>query len=115
MKILIGGWFTLPRLGREEFMYLMRTGVKYDKAMGFRLDSETDLESAVRTIRLAIGEDVELTVRCLICGKEACGGCPYAGACDRKKVSSMCLCSEHSPEKGVYDLYVKALSSTFSS
>ncbi len=112
MKVLVGGWFTLPRLGREDFMLLMRQGVKYDKSMGFKMDSETDLESAVRTIRSAIQEEVELTVRCLVCGKEACGGCPYSEVCDRRKVSSMCLCEDHSPEKGVYGLYVKALAGT---
>jgi hypothetical protein len=112
MRVLIGGWFTLPRLGREEFLLLMKQGVTYDRAMGFKMDSGTDLELAVRTIRSAIGEEVELTVRCFLCGREACEGCPYLEACDRRKVSSMCLCSDHAPEKGVYDLYAKAVSGT---
>ena len=115
MKILIGGWFTLPRLGRDEFLLLMRQGVKYDKTMGFKMDAETDLESAVRAISSAVGEEVELTVRCLVCGKEACSGCPYLTLCDRRRVSSLCLCSEHGPEKGNYELYVTAFSETNSS
>jgi len=112
LRILIGGWFALPRLGREDFSLLMRQGVRYDKALGFKMDAETDLESAVRTIRSAVGEDIELTVRCFVCGRESCEGCAYAKVCDRKKVSSMCLCAEHGPETGVYDLYVKALTET---
>ncbi len=112
MRILIGGWFTLPRLGREDFMLLMKQGVTYDKAMGFKMDAGTDLESAVRTIRSAVGEDIELTVRCFVCGKESCEGCYYSKVCDRRKVSSMCLCADHSPEKGIFDLYVKTLSET---
>jgi hypothetical protein len=115
MKILIGGWFTLPRLGREEFSLLMRQGVRYDKSMGFRMDAETDLESAVRTIRAAVGEEIELTVRCFVCGKEACAGCPYLDVCDRRKVSSLCLCAEHGPETSVYGLYKKALADSIAS
>jgi hypothetical protein len=110
LRILIGGWFTLPRLGTEEFSRLMKQGVKYDRVMGFKMGAETDLESAVRTIKSAVGEEVELMVRCFICGKEACDGCSYLKMCDKRKVSSLCLCAEHSPEKGVYDLYVKAVS-----
>jgi len=93
-------------------MVLMKQGVTYDRALGFKMDAATDLESAVRTIRSAVGEDVELTVRCFIRGKESCEGCFYAKVCDRRKVSSMCLCAEHGPEKGVFDLYAKTLSET---
>ncbi len=115
MKVLVGGWFTLPRLGREEFLFLMRQGVKYDRALGFRIEPGTDLDAAVRAIRLATGEEVELTLRCFVCGKESCGGCPYVEVCDRRRVSSMCLCADHGPEKGVYADYVRALSETLAS
>jgi hypothetical protein len=115
MRILIGGWFTLPRLGREEFSLLMRQGVRYDKSLGFRMDSATDLEQAVRTIRSATGEEVELTVRCFVCGKESCQDCAYLAICDKRKVSSMCLCGEHAPGNDVYELYVKALAETMTS
>jgi len=109
-KVLVGGWFTLPRLSREDFSLLMRQGVKYDREMGFRIEPETDLESAVRTIRSAVGEEVSLVLRCFVCGRDACDGCPYLETCDRTKVSSMCLCGEHSPETDAYPLYVKAAS-----
>ncbi len=41
------------------------------------------------------------------CGEEACPGCPYVETCDRRKVSPLCLCEKHAPEKGVYELYQK--------
>jgi hypothetical protein len=110
VKVLIGSWFNLPRLGRDEFTLLMRQGVKYDRAMGFKMDGDTDLDSALRTIRSATGEEVELAVRCFLCGREACSSCPYLGACDRRRVSSLCLCADHALEKGVYELYVEAVS-----
>ena len=107
MKITIGDWFTLPRLGSEVFSALMKQGVAYDKRRGFRLDSATDIALAARTIGSALGEEVELVVECFICGEQACPGCPYVEVCDRRAVSPQCLCERHAPEKGVYGLYVE--------
>jgi hypothetical protein len=115
MKILIGGWFKLPRLGTDVFSALVRgQGVRYDKELGFKLDAASDVEAAARTISAALGEEVELSVRCYICGNEACPGCPYLDDCDRRRVSPSCLCAEHGPEKGVYLLYQKTFSDNFS-
>jgi hypothetical protein len=106
-KVLVGGWFDLPRLGTEVFSALVRReGVVYDKSMGFKFDAGTDLAAAVRTLRSA-GVEVELTLRCFVCGKPACEGCPYSESCDRTKVSTLCLCGEHAPEKSVFWLYSK--------
>jgi intein/homing endonuclease len=66
-RIVVGGWFDLPRLGTEVFSTLVRKqGVVYDKSMGFKFDSGTDLKGAVRTLRSA-GVEVELTLRCFVC------------------------------------------------
>jgi hypothetical protein len=107
LRILVGGWFSLPRLGRDAFALLMKQGVVYDKDMGFKLDSATDLQAAVRTLAAATGEKVELVLRCFLCGREACDGCPYFSSCDRAAFSSLCLCAEHGPEKSVYGAYSK--------
>lgn len=96
MKIVLGSWFGLPRLGTAAFSSLMKQGVQYDKALGFKIDSATDVGAAVRTLSSALGEEVEVNLRCLVCGVEACPGCPYATFCDRTKVSSFCLCEKHS-------------------
>ena len=105
MKIVMGEWFNLPRLGSDAFSALMKQGVAYDKKKGFRFDGATDTDQAARTIGSAIGDEVELSLRCFICGSEACPGCPYIEVCDRRKVSPLCLCGMHSPEKDVYGLY----------
>jgi len=108
MKVLLGSWFTLPRLGTAAFSALMKQGVKYDRALGFRLDVDTDLGSAMTTLRSALGEDVELDLRCIECGKDACPGCRYSSMCDRAKVSSLCLCAEHSSGADAFDTYRRA-------
>lgn len=110
MRILVGAWFSLPRLGRDAFALLMRHGVIYDRDMGFKFDSGTDLQAAVSTLGAATGEEVELTLRCFLCGRESCIGCPYFPSCDRSAYSTFCLCSEHSPDKSVFDLYSKTFS-----
>jgi hypothetical protein len=96
VKITVGSWFRLPRLGKEAFASLMKYGVTYDKTMGFRIDHQADIESVVRIISSAIDEEIELSVSCLVCGKEACLKCPYQDVCDRSKVSTFCLCDVHS-------------------
>jgi hypothetical protein len=106
-RVVMGGWFDLPRLGTEAWSTLVRKqGVVYDKSTGFKFDAGTDLQGAVRTLRSA-GVEVELTLRCWICGKEACPGCPYLSSCDRTSVSGFCLCADHAPEKSVFGEYTK--------
>jgi hypothetical protein len=109
MKVLLGAWFTLPRLGTASFSSLMKQGVVYDKALGFKMDSTTDVGGAIRTLRSALGEEIELSLRCLVCGKEACPGCPYSGVCDRSRVSPICLCGEHSTGADAFEVYQKTL------
>jgi hypothetical protein len=74
--------------------------------MGFKFDSGTDLQAAVGTLRSA-GVEVELVLRCYICGQESCSGCPYLSSCDRTRVSTFCLCGDHAPEKSVFGAYTK--------
>jgi hypothetical protein len=106
-RILVGGWFALPVVGRDVFSLLIKQGVAYDKTMGFKLDSGTDIRAAVRTISSATGDEVELTLRCFICGREACLECPYRSSCDRAACSTFCLCADHAPEGAVFDTYSK--------
>jgi hypothetical protein len=112
MKLLLGAWFTLPRLGTAAFSSLMKAGVQYDRALGFKVDAATDIASAVKTLSSALGEDVELNLRCLVCGKEACPGCSYLAICDRTKVSPICLCAEHSSGPDAFEVYEKTFAET---
>lgn len=114
MRILLGGWFTLPRLGTTAFSALMKQHVKYDKSLGFKLDIDTDVVGAIRTLESALGEEVELTLRCAVCGKEACPGCRYLSFCDRTKVSSLCLCLEHSSGYETFQAYTRAYADSLS-
>jgi hypothetical protein len=107
MKVVIGNWFNLPRLGTDVFSALMKAGVKYEKGMGFMLAAETDIGAASRTIEKATGESVELSVRCFVCAREACPSCSLRAICDRRTVSPACLCEEHFLADDAYEVYVK--------
>ena len=109
MKILVDSWFTLPRLGGSSFSSLMKAGVKYDKSLGFKIDAGTDIAGTLSTLKAALGEDVELDLRCFICGKEACPGCAYAEVCDRSRVSPVCLCAEHFSGVDAFEVYQKTM------
>jgi hypothetical protein len=112
MKVLLGAWFTLPRLGTTSFSSLMKQGVEYDRALGFKMGAGTDVGAALRTLRSALGEDVELNLRCVVCGVEACPGCSYSSFCDRSKVSPICLCAEHSSGIDAFEVYQKTFAAT---
>lgn len=114
MRILLGAWFTLPRLGTAVFSSLMKQQVKYDRALGFKLDVDTDLGGAITTLESALGEEIELILRCSVCGKESCPGCRYLGICDRTKVSPLCLCLEHSSGADAFETYAKVYAQSLS-
>jgi hypothetical protein len=96
MRIVVGSWFKLQFLGKDAFSSLMRAGVKYKSGSGFMITEETDIKQAVSIIESATSEEVEVFLRCFICGREACAGCPFLENCDRTSVSTNCLCNEHS-------------------
>jgi hypothetical protein len=112
MRILVNSWFALPRLGTASFASLMKQGVKYDKSLGFKIDSETDIPGAMKTLRSALGEEVELNLRCIICGKESCPGCSYIQSCDRTRVSPFCLCADHFSAIDSFETYQKTIEET---
>jgi hypothetical protein len=109
VKVMLDSWFSLPRLGTAHFSALMKQGVKYDKDLGFKIDSATDVPGAMGTLRSALGEEVDLTLRCFVCGREACPGCSYSASCDRTKVSPVCLCADHFSGSDSFETYEKTV------
>jgi hypothetical protein len=84
----------------------MKLGVTYEKGMGFKLDSNTNIEAAVRVLNEVLAEEVELSLPCYVCGIEACPECPYLEDCDRRRVSPLCLCEKHATGESAYQVYV---------
>ena len=102
IKIRLGKWIRLPRLGSNAFKDLMRSGVKYEGGRGFLIDTSADLKKVRYIISGALnGAPVEFIFNCMVCGKEtSCRECKYRGICSIEDVSHACLCEECAESKG---------------
>jgi len=107
MRLVVDEWFSLPRLGTDVFMKLVREArLQYEKGKGFRATASTDLVSAISMLEPVLGEKLEIEVRCFICGAPAnCPRCAYSSVCDRRKVSPRCICETCKEGKETFALY----------
>lgn len=94
-------WFPLPRLGTEFFGELRKARVSYDSKLGFKLTSETDVQSVLSTLSRALDEDYELETSCFICDG------PIG---DGVKAGSI-LCSSCAVSEDAYVLYTMKFAS----
>lgn len=100
IKILLGDWFNLPRVGPDVFSKLMRQArLKYDRQKRmFMVQPETNVTVLTAILKEALKDDVVIELSCFVCGKSAgCSECEFLDVCDRTTVSSQCIC------KGCYD------------
>jgi len=99
IEIIPNERFRLPRLDREVFAALMRSGVKYDHDKGFMVDDRTNLKNALDLIGTALSETVTVAttlseIKCFTCREKIdCKSCTYFDICPRD--SKFCLCESH--------------------
>jgi hypothetical protein len=113
IKIVVGDWFHLPRLGKEVFVKLMKNArLRYDAQKGFIVESNTDLATVVSTLKSALGENIEVVLKCIVCGTPVeCELCTYDQACDRRTVSRKCICNGCQTGGDAYTVYATTLAS----
>jgi hypothetical protein len=110
-RIPLDTWVNLPRLGKEAFKELMKTGVEYTTGKGFFIRSSIDLRGAKQVIAAAVGGGVFFVFRCYICGSEAsCADCSYRAVCSVEQVGGRCICLKCAKED--LGTYTKKWSST---
>jgi len=111
IKVSLSKGFTLPRLGKEAFAKLMRSGVEYDKASGlFIIKDASKIDSIVAIIRESTNDTISIELQCVLCGKDArCYECEFSNGCDRLHVSNKCICKD-CMLKG-YDNYIEHIRS----
>jgi len=99
IEITPNEWFRLPRLDREVFAALMRSGVKYDHTKGFMIDDRTNSKDVIDVLGTALNETVTVIssiskIKCFTCGEDVdCQNCTYFDICPRD--SKFCLCESH--------------------
>lgn len=107
MELVVGEWFQLPRLGSDVFMKLVRqAGLRYESGKGFLADAKTDLLAVTSVLRGVLGEPIEIVLRCFVCSKPVeCSTCVYNEVCDRRRVSSACICNACRGKRDAFALY----------
>ncbi len=108
IKIMLGNWFNLPRVGPDIFSKLMRQArLKYDREKRmFLVEQETNIAALVSILKEALKDEVMIELPCFVCGKSAgCGDCEYLDICDRTVVSNQCICKECFGQNDAYEHY----------
>ncbi|MFQ5920749.1 MAG: hypothetical protein ACE5JV_01880 [Nitrososphaerales archaeon] len=108
IKIQLGNWFGLPRVGPDVFSRLMRQArLNYDRQKRmFMVTPETDVSALISILKEALKQDVVVELPCFVCGKSAgCSECEFCDVCDRTSVSNRCICKECSGQKEAYAKY----------
>lgn len=108
IRILLGNWFSLPRVGPDVFSRLMRQArLKYDRQKRmFIVMPETDISVLTSILKEALKQDVVVELPCFVCGKSAgCSECEFVDVCDRTSVSNQCICKGCHEQKEAYGNY----------
>jgi len=107
IEIVEGEWFRLPHLGTDNFKTLMSLGLKYDKAKGMLIDSETNKNLLITFLTQVLKDDVQIYKKCAICeARIDCRTCEYSSDCDFLKASENCLCSKCLEREESYAYYI---------
>jgi hypothetical protein len=94
-RIVLDSWVSLPRLGKDAFKDLMKTGVEYSTGKGFFIRSNADLRLVKAIVAAAAGGEVFFVFKCFICGDlSSCAECPYNAVCSVELVGGKCICSK---------------------
>jgi hypothetical protein len=112
IKILLGNWFGLQRVGPDVFSALMRQArLKYDREKRmFMVAPETDVSVVVAILKEALKDDVVIELPCFVCGRSAgCSECEFLDVCDRTEVSNQCICKGCQEHADAYGAYCEAL------
>ncbi|MFQ5940721.1 MAG: hypothetical protein ACE5KA_03365 [Nitrososphaerales archaeon] len=113
IRILLGEWFKLPRVGPEIFSKLMRQArLRYDREKRmFLVEAETNIAILTAILKEALKDEVVIELPCFVCGKSAgCGDCEHLDICNRTTVSNQCVCSNCYEQKDAYERYCDAFS-----
>ncbi len=113
IRVLLGSWFGLPRVGPDVFSRLMRQArLKYDREKRlFMVAPETDVAVLIIILKDALKDDVVIELPCFVCGKSAgCSECEFLDVCDRSEVSNQCICKGCQEHKDTYAEYRTAFS-----
>ena len=109
MKIIAGGRFKLPFVGKETYIELMRTGLGYNRKDGtFFLKETENADAAKALLQRILKEEVVFAQRCFICESSfTCSICAYKEKCRTSGLPLYCICYQCRTKTNLYDLYLE--------
>lgn len=109
MVVLNGKGFKLPRLEKEKFVALMRSGLEYDRDQGvFRIKSYDKIEEITDAVSAILGSRVIFLQRCIRCGRDfQCKECKYEEECSTKNLPFSCVCPKCLRDRKHFEEYLE--------
>ncbi len=106
-RVKKGTWFNLPKLERNDFVELMRSGVDYKNGSGFMVRENANIIDAKRILEKVLAKKVYIGFNCAICNKETdCSTCEYKYYCPVETTGGACICSDCIQEKSLDDYLI---------
>jgi hypothetical protein len=96
MVVLNKKAFVLPRVGRDQFIRLMRLGLEYNRDRGtFSISHFDNIEEVLDAISGILNEEAMFLQNCLICNTDfPCSDCKYVDFCETKNLPFQCVCPQ---------------------
>ncbi|MGC8557998.1 MAG: hypothetical protein ACP5NC_03270 [Nitrososphaeria archaeon] len=103
-RVGVGKWFNLPKLEKNAFMEIMRSGIEYKSGSGFMIKESADLVDVKRVLEKVLGKSVYISFNCAICNRETdCSMCEYKYYCPVETTGGNCICNECMQKKNLSD------------
>lgn len=103
--------FKLPRLEKEKFVSLMRSGLNYNRDLGlFSIKSCNNIEKVMEAVGSILGDEVVFLQSCIRCGKSfPCKNCNYEELCTTKNLPFSCVCPQCLRDRKQFEEYLEKL------
>ncbi len=101
--------FKLPRVEKEKFILLIRSGLEYNREQGvFSIKSFNNIEKLMDTIAGILNTEVVFLQSCTRCGKDfPCSDCKYNDLCTTKDLPFSCVCPQCLRDRKQFEGYLE--------
>ncbi len=109
MAVLNKKAFKLPRVEKEKFILLIRSGLEYNREQGvFSIKSCNNIEKLMDTIAGILNTEVVFLQSCTRCGKDfPCSDCKYNDLCTTKDLPFSCVCPQCLRDRKQFEEYLE--------
>jgi hypothetical protein len=101
--------FKLPRVEKEKFVLLIRSGLDYNREQClYSIKNYNNIEKLLETIGSILNTEVMFLQTCIRCGKDfQCSDCSYAELCTTKDLPFSCVCPQCLRDRKHFEEYLE--------